>query len=194
MNLGKIYVLKNNVQRGEKINSNDVFLVETDITNINFKCVDNVDNIVAKDSLGVGQILHEENVINESEYTTMSQENKERIAIKLSDLNTNMSCIFDKGSIINIYYTGRSSQLENIINNLKTPIIKSSSISDSYTTIALMENVKVLNLYDKNGEKIENNIRQTISVDPIEIEVEQNMAVIIENLKNYGKFSVTVKR
>lgn len=193
-NLTQVYILNKDVQRGEKIEHKDVTKINIDTTTLNFKFVESVENIVANEELKCGQILNKYNVLNESEYVKVSSEDKERIAIKLSDLNTNASSIFDKGSIVNIYYTGRSSQLEDIILSLNAQSIKSSSISDSYTTIALIENVKIINLYDKNGKKINNDNTQINIIDSIEIEVEKNMAAIIENLKNYGKFSVTVKR
>ena len=193
-NTVEVFVLNKDILRGEKINDQDIKVIKINEMELNINHVNSVNNIVAKDNLMCGQILSKENVLDESEYVKVSKEDKERIAIKLSDLNTSASSIFDKGSIVNIYYTGRSSQLENIIQKFNTQIIKSSSIADSYTTIGLIDDVKIINLYDKNGKKINNEQTQINIIDSIEIEVEKDMAVLIENLKNYGKFSVTVKR
>lgn len=193
LNITQVYVLNKEKERGEKINIEDVNKINVNKSSFNFDSVENVDDIVAKETLKCGQILNKEQIVKESEFIQVSSQDKERIIIKLSDLDTNSSSIFEKNSVVNIYYTGRTSQLENVIKDIQTIMIKSSSISDGYTTIALLKNVIIINIYDNNGKKIQEKNSSNI-IDSIEIEVDSNMAAIIENLKNYGKFSITIKR
>lgn len=191
----KIYVLNKDISRGEKINSSDLDCLVVEEGTINLECVDNVENLVAKTDLNKGKIFCKEDTIAQNEYKTLEDNNKEKILIKLDDMEAKSNNKLVKGSIVNIYYTGRTAQLDSLITGKNFKKVKSSSIADGYTTIAFLNNIKIYGVYNKNGEdvKSESTLLNNTSY-AIEIEVEQEIAMLVQNLKNYGKFSITIKK
>ena len=57
-----------------------------------------------------------------------------------------------------------------------------------YVTIRLLENAKIINCYDKYGEIVTTNG----STQTILLEVSKEESIKINNLKNCGKFSVSI--
>lgn len=194
-NLQDIYVLTKNLSRGEKIDVSNTKKISINKLNMDINYVENVENAVAKTNLNTGQILTEENIINSNEYSNLDSKDKEIILIKVSNNDTNIHYDISNGSIVNIYYTGRSSQLEKMPKNIYESIIESSSIADGYTTFLLLKEIEIKNVYNRNGEVLnkKNNINRD-NIDTISVEVDNNMAMLIENIKKYGTFSLTVKR
>ena len=194
-NFKEVYILSKDLERGEKISNENLSKIKVEDSIFGVKYVDNVDNLVASSSLKASQLLTYDIVMEEEEYLKINDKNKEIISINLSDLDINASYNMSVGSIVNVYYTGRSSQLENNLQSIGSDKIKSSSITDGYTTVLLLKDAQVKQLFDKNGNVINNKDRSTSSlVTTINIEVESDIAILIENIKNYGKFSITLKR
>lgn len=189
-NLKEVFVLTKDINRGENITLDNTKKVKIDSTSLNIKYVDKVDNLLAKNNLKLGTILSDEIVISSEEYEEI-KEDKESILINLSDKINNLNLALEKGSIINIYYTGRSSQLKGLIDKDKYKQIESGSITDSYITVLLLKDVEVKSIYDQSGNNIEG---KTESISAINIEVDEPTAILIENIKKYGEFSITVKR
>lgn len=189
-NLKEVYVITKEVKRGEEINLQNSSKIKIDIASSQKLYLENIENILAKYDLKEGQILSLDNVINKEEYTNAKNQNNELVIIDLSDFSSSIQSNLFSGMIVNLYYTGRSSQVENFFNNSNYKKVKSSNISDSYTTVLLLENTTVKEVYDKNGKVT----KEEGSVEKIALEVDNNMAIMIENIKNYGTFSVTIKR
>lgn len=189
----EVYVLNKDINRGEEILDTDFNKMVVNSKDLNFEFVDNVENLSAKIDLTKGKILCKEDVIKKEEYQALEDEKKERIIIELDDIDSKVQKDIAKSSVINIYYTGRSSQVDNLVSSKNFKKLKSSSIADGYTTVALLNSIKVVEVYNKNGEVIsESSLNQATYA--IAIEVEEEMAMLIQNLKKYGKFNVTTKK
>ncbi len=187
--LSNVYVIKNDIKRGEKITLENTYKLKIDAIENKNLYKKNIENLVAKFDLKEGQIINSNNVLTTSEYLNV-QDNNEIIVIDLYNLKSDTNINLEAGSVINLYYTGKSNQIENFFNNSKYKKIKSSNVSDNYTTVLLLENCIIKEVYDSNGVVTDNKNK----VHKIALEVENNLAMMIENIKNYGNFNVTIKR
>ena len=187
--LSNVYVIKNDIKRGEKITLENTYKLKIDAIENKNLYKKNIENLVANFDLKEGQIINSNNVLTTSEYLNV-QDNNEIIVIDLYNLKSDTNINLEAGSVINLYYTGKSNQIENFFNNSKYKKIKSSNVSDNYTTVLLLENCIIKEVYDSNGVVTDNKNK----VHKIALEVENNLAMMIENIKNYGNFNVTIKR
>lgn len=187
--LSNVYVIKNDIKRGEKITLENTYKLKIDAIENKNLYKKNIENLVAKFDLKEGQIINSNNVLTTSEYLNV-QDNNEIIVIDLYNLKSDTNINLEAGAVINLYYTGKSNQIENFFNNSKYKKIKSSNVSDNYTTVLLLENCIIKEVYDSNGVVTDNKNK----VHKIALEVENNLAMMIENIKNYGNFNVTIKR
>lgn len=190
-----VYVLNKNINRGDEILSTDLEKIVINSSTLNLNYVDNVENLTAKTDLLEGKILCKDDALKKEEYNALEDEKNERIILKLEDVDSKVQKNLAKSSIVNIYYTGRSSQVDSLVSLKNLKKLKSSSVADGYTTIALLNSVKVVDVYNKNGEVIKNN--NTLSDNTpfaIAIEVDQDIAMLVQNLNNYGKFNITIKK
>ena len=99
-----------------------------------------------------------------------------------------------KGSIVNIYYTGKLKQSENIISNTQESVI-SNSLSDGYISTQLLENVKVIATLDKEGNEVnvnENKLATSKNIASVLIQTDKINVLKINNLKKYGSFSLSI--
>ena len=189
-NLKEVYVLTKDITRGESLTKNNTKKIKVEDKAININYVDNVDNLLSKETLKLGTILSKNDVVQINEYEEIN-EDKENILIDIGDMTSSLNVSVEKGSIVNIYYTGRSSQLNGVIDKSKYSKVESGSITDSYITLLLLKDIEVKAVYDKSGNNIEEKVN---NVSAISIEVDENTAMLIENIKKYGEFSITVKR
>ena len=189
-NLKEVYVLTKDINRGESLTKNNTKKIKVEDKAINTNYVDNVDNLLSKESLKLGTILSKNDVVQINEYEEVN-ESKENILIDIGDMTNSLNMSVEKGSIVNIYYTGRSSQLNGVIDKSKYSKVESGSITDSYITLLLLKDIEVKAVYDKSGNNIET---KENNISAISIEVDENTAMLIENIKKYGEFSITVKR
>ena len=189
-NLKEVYVITKEVKRGEEITLENSSKIKIDVDSSQKLYLENIENILAKFDLKEGQILSLDNVIKKEEYTNAQNQDNEIVIIDLSDFSSSIQSNLSIGMMVNLYYTGRSSQVENFFNNSNYKKVKSSNISDSYTTVLLLENITVKEVYDKNGKVTNEEGRG----EKIALEVDNNMAIMTQNIKNYGTFSVTIKR
>lgn len=191
------YILNKDIEKGTEL-TNEYF------TKIKIKdgSIDNLDipiheikNYVAKDNYLKDQIINKEMLEIEDVYMK-EKSNSEKIYIPI-DLKQITQDI-DTNKIVSIYYTGRTSQLQEIVKKLNVDnvdTVSSSSITDSYTTFNLIEEARIIDMYDENGNSIKTQKDNTVtSVMVISINVSREMALLINNMKNYGSFSLTIKR
>lgn len=199
------YVLKKDLLRGEwlkqgdfekvYIKSNDMFF-NSDIFLLN----ENEQYVLNKD-LSKGGILLKDHLISNSEYTKASQET-EIISIKISNPEDIVSYQIEKNSVVNLYYTGNLELAKDILEELNLPFISTkqeniSRVDSKYITMKLVENLKVINIFDKYGNVIESGKHlknETNKIDTIMFEVNKNLVMKINNLKNYGQFSISIIR
>lgn len=183
-----IYILNRNINRGDTI-TNDMIccarlLKRTDISNNKYLIKDEIINMVAKDNYLKGQTLSLDMLVAKENFLEYTKD-KEIISIefvgddvlKLNEINNN--------SIIDIYYTCSRSE----ISNLESYNINSNNYSDKkYITTKLMENTKIIKVLENNQINTEDVLKKSVL-----IEVDSALAIKIQNIKNYGTFSFSVK-
>lgn len=195
----EIYVLNKDVKRGD-ILSKDIF----EKVSINKNNQDNVleysninlndkERYFLNDNYLKGQVILKSMIETSKEYQ-MVENSKERVSIKIQDSSDAVSFNLNKGNIINIYFTAKKSQFDNLLSMYTSDSIVSSNNSESYITILILKNIRVVNIYDKNGNELKNtNIKSDGSViDTITVEVANIDSIMINNLKNYGRFSISL--
>ena len=191
-NLIEVYVLKNDINRKTKVTVEDVEKVKVEnkfssniLTNIDYN------NMVAKTNLNKGQILYTSSVLSDVNVEEIKPD-KECVNIKLDNSEMTIDKL-SKDSVVNVYYTGRTSQVKNFFNEVSLKKIESSSITDGYTTVLLLKEVDVKNVYNKEGKLIDGKSNDSF-IFSIDVEVVESQAMLIQNIVNFGKFNVTLKR
>ncbi len=193
-----VYVLKNDIQRGDKVDktmlesisisykNSDIYGYITDINMLD-------DEIYSRDTYKSGQVLTDKMIIKKDEYVKV-ENNSEVISIKLNDSKSAVSYMLQRGSIVNIYYTGRQAQCENILDKLNKETLLSSTKNDAYISFRLFDSKRILKIMDKYGNELnsENEKSETDIIDTILIEVTKEEANLVNNLSKYGEFTCTI--
>lgn len=197
----KIYVLKNEIPKGQEIKLENIEILklngENILNDLGSYDIDKMLGKVATNDLKEGQILKDNLVVEKDLYLKSSNE-KELISIKVVNPEDLASFQIEKDSIVNIYYTGKTTQIQNFLKVTALENVSSSSEIDGYTTIKFLTQVKVINIFDKFGNKIKDkkesgNLKNDSSiVDTVMIEVEKSDVININNLKKYGDFSISL--
>ncbi len=196
-NFLEVYVISKQLSRGEVITNDnmEIIKIENNDGNKNYITKEEIGNIVSKDTYEKGQIFFKNMAIPVDEYKAI-ENNSEIISITLDKLDDNVSNQIDKGSIINIYYTGKTSQVKSILNNVNSSSIISDSQNESYLTFLMLENCKVLDICDSNGNEIlKNNTTKSnysLKINTVILETTRENALIINNIKVYGEFSASI--
>lgn len=187
------YVLSKDVLRGEKILNSHFIKVK--ILNNNFNTNMNKNKYLSDDKVDgyynddyyQGSIMLNKMVILSNNYLNAKQDN-EIVSIKLNFSEDAGSYQLKKGSIVNIFYSAKLSEIESLYNNINKESILSNNLKSGFVTIKLLEKVKIINCYDKYGNIPEKgNVIETILV-----EVSKEDSIKIFNLKNSGKFTISV--
>lgn len=186
------FILKEDLNRGQDINENN--LIKVDIkkgTLNNLAKIDDVSDKVLNCDLKRGQVLLKDYCINKDEYIFSNTEN-EIICLKIESSEDFVSYQVKKDSIVNVYYTGKFDMANKIINEMNLSNIKSNENS-GYISVKLLENIKVIDVFDNYGNSIKMyEDRNNLEINTIMIEVKKEMINKINNLKNYGKFSLSI--
>jgi len=190
------FIVKNDIAKGEVLDLNNIEKIKTENNRINYKIFDDFNNLdlyVAKNDLKKGQILLENSVMLKSEYEI--DEEYEYISIKIESSDMAVSYNIFKNDRVNVYYTSKSSFVFELIDKYSEDY-KINGSEESYTTIKLLKNVLVFDTFNSNGISLNSseNINGDFIIDTIMIRVTKDEAMLIKNLKNYGKFSFTKVR
>lgn len=162
-----IFVLKNDVSKGEKLSYENIQKV---IVRENFseeELIYPYDSI-AKYDLKQGQILNND-IISRDDIKLCN----EKVIIPLTDGFD----LVKKGDFVNIYITTKKENIDNT--NIKYVGLTNKKSLD--TTVKIINNKEILEVYKNNENKIY-----------IMIEAEKNIAVLIENIKDISKFSLSI--
>jgi hypothetical protein len=193
----EICVLNKDFKRGDKISEDSIFLLKVNIENKNIQYLSKEEVIgkILKNDFCQGQLLTKDLIEDKSTYINPS-DGKEIVTIPIKNAYDIVSYRIEKGSIVNIYYTGKASQLNNFINSSNLENITSSGTSDSYTTIKILENVKIIDIFDKYGNSIKIDKSDTknkdFQIDAIMVETTKEKVMKISNIKNYGTFNISI--
>lgn len=199
----EVFVLKEDLLRGETLQENSFervslkenkkFFYEA------FNLEENIEEYVLTKDLSKGCILLKEDVVKKTEYNNVSSDS-EIISIKISNPDDIVSYQIEKDSIVNVYYTGKLDLAKGILNDIDLSYINTNSsnkIDNQYMTIKLIENAKVINVFDKYGNVVKNNNHtktESNKIDTVMFEVKKDLVMKINNLKKYGQFSISVMR
>ena len=173
-----IYVLNKDIYKGEKITKDDLKNIVVS-GNIDMKDSFNVDynNKVAKANLSKGQVLSSYNVVTKEELEE-KDEKYEYVTIEIKDVSMAMAYQLKKGDNINVYFTSRDIATES----------DSQSIVQNTKTIKLLENKKIIGLYDSSGKEIINGD----VYNAIVIRVTAEEAINLSNIKEEGSFNISL--
>lgn len=161
-----VFVLKKDVSKGEKLSYDIVQKVI--VKNFNQEELINPYDSVAKYNLKNGQILNND-IISKDDINHL----KENIIIPLSSNSYNLK----KGQIINMYIT---TSTKNIVDkNIKYASLINTNSQE--VTIKIIENKEIFDVYKNNENKMY-----------VIVEVEKDIALFIENIKDISKFSLSI--
>lgn len=182
-----VYILNKNVCRGDLVLEEDLIKVKFS-GEYEFKFVSEYSkDKYYTDDYFKGCILQEEMLIVDDEYIK-SDSNNEIISIKLDFAEDAASYQIGKGSIINVFYSAKFSDVSDIVSSIDKLTINSNNQGNGHVTLRLLENIKIINCYDKYGKVVTTNG----ATETILVEVSKEESMKINNLKNYGKFSISI--
>lgn len=185
-----VLVTKSDLKRGEKIDITKLEKIKIEkklASSINYISEAEIsDNSYSSYDLKKGKIILIDDV-SKKESMVISDKVKEYISLKIENVEDFLSYQVGKGDLINIYFTYKNTDIKNI--DLGTNVY---SNENGYTTIKVLENISIENIYDKYGKNVERNKTVDNMPDNIMIKVDKDMAIKLKNIKNLGKFSITV--
>lgn len=194
-----VYVFNEDYEKGIKINENMVTklaLVNNNVKDQYVTDFSSIKNSTLNESVKKGNLLKNSDFLDDSEFILV-ENNEVLMSINLKNSENLASYQIKKGSIINLIYTGKSEYAYDVVNKLeKSSIVSSKSGATSYITLNVVENVDIKGIYNKNGVDISksyNNLTQDEKlIDTVLIKIDKETAMVIENLKQYGDFSVVI--
>jgi len=182
-----VYSLCKNVSRGDRVIESDLAKIKISSNNINKYLTVYTGQGYYRDDYVEGSIVLNNMILSNDEYIKI-EINSEIISIKLNSAEDAGSYQIEKGSIINIFYSAKLSEIASILNSIDKTSVISNNLQSGYVTLKLLENVKIISCYDKYGNVTKiGNVAETIL-----IEISKEESIKINNLKNYGKFSISI--
>lgn len=181
-----VYMLNKDVIEGENIKIEDLVKVNIEENKNNYIYETNINNYlgkyVYKSMLNKGQILLEEAL---KEPTLEEIENEKiYITIPIKDSSFANSYKLKAGDKVNVYYSARLNQVDNVLKDFEKNI--SSSSIDSFVTTLVIKEKTIKAIYDENGQEVEDYKK----FSEIVFNVDENLAKIITNLKVQGEFDI----
>lgn len=192
----KVFVLKEDISRGNEISGEklqEIILKNYDLSVNYIQDVSILKDKVNEIDLYKGQILSSDMFIDKSEYIC-SKEDEEIVSIKIQNSENSSSYKISKDTMVNIYYTGKTEYANEILKNMDSVNVISGGES-GYITVKLFDNIEIVDVYDKYGNKIEQGLVKEDSeklLDTVLINTNSQMAMMIYNLSRYGEFSISV--
>ena len=183
-----IYLLNGNVNRGDVITDNMICSVKLfkNINNHNGKYLkkNEIINKVANDNYLEGQALNSNMLVTKEEFF---ESTKDKNVISIEFVGNDILALneINNNSIIDIYYTCNRSDISNI-----QPYKQNSNnySNDKYITIKIIENTKIRKVLTNDETDTEDVLRKSVL-----IEVDNALAIKIQNIKKYGTFSFSIK-
>ncbi|MDD2376865.1 MAG: hypothetical protein PHD15_05510 [Clostridia bacterium] len=182
-----VYALSTNVSRGDKVLESGLVKIKISSNILDKYMTVYTGQGYYRDDYLEGSIVLEDMILSNDEYINAGI-NTEIISIKLDSAEAAASYQIEKGSVINIFYSAKSSEIESVFNSINKESVISNNLESGYVTMKILENTKIISCYDKYG-----NITKTGNVvETILVEVSKDESIKINNLKNYGKFSISI--
>jgi len=128
-----------------------------------------------------GQLLTKQNI--DTKVENISDE-CEYISIPITTSDDALAYKIKKGSVVNIYFTGKVKQVEKAL-KIEASSVYSSSDNEAIVTTKLYENIEIAGVYDSVGS-IDTMFTQVV------IRVNKQEVARLVNLKNLGEFTLTL--
>lgn len=147
-----------------------------------------IEGLYAKDNLYKGQIAMAEQFDTKENLSIYEIENgKEKVSIKIKNAENGVSYSIKKNSKINVYVTLRADIASEFLNDKEKLTI--GTVEEGYTIIKLLENISVLDVFDIDGNEIEESDMKVI--DTVLVAVTPEEAKMINLLRDIGTFNVS---
>ena len=189
------FVLKKDLAKNEEIKTEDleeIKILELSV-NKNYLSKESVlkekGQMFSSYGLRAGQIILKESIAKKSEIVS-SVEGFEYISLDVKGASEAMSYRLKKGNIVNIYFTSKTKQVDQIIAEKEK--VYGSNSPDSSITCKLLNNVEIVEVYDNKG--VSNSTEGLKVFDTLVIRVSSKDALMISNLKSQGEFNFTIIR
>lgn len=159
---------------------------------MNMKVVKNFEDIkehYAVEPIHAGEILLDQAIALKNEVKIIEAEKgKEKVSVKLKAPEHAVSYQIRTGDKVNLYFTGKYGIIKKLDNQTATAEV---SYNNNYDyTVRLLENIRILGVFDENGNAL-NNTTRDVKVDTVIFEVSPDMARTINNLRGQGTFDIT---
>ena len=139
-----------------------------------------IEKYVAKEDLNKGQVLSKKILKHKEE----NDEYNAYVVLPITNFKNAGGYQIGKGDKINVYYTSKQSQVENVIKDYER--IYATTSMDSMITIKLLERVTVIDVYYDTGEKSS----KGESFKQVMVKTDLETAQKIANLKEQGVFDI----
>ena len=176
-----------------KISENDFKVMQVPIELVAsirpLKSYDEIKGLYLKSDIYKGQLaLYNQFDTGDNLMIFNGQEGKEKISIKVKNSENGVSFVLKKGSLINVYATINN---EYANSSVFDGYEKFSAVSSEYgfSTIKILDGVKVLGLFDENGEEV--NHMPERNIDTILVAVEKEEAYRINLIRDITTFNIT---
>lgn len=199
-NLVSTYIAISDIKRGEKPSTKNLKKIYIDFkdykenANNYLKNLEDKENFVFNSDVKCGNIILETSLIKENEYIVDSD--YEYISLKVENSEDSSSYNIKKGSHINVYCTAKTDQLEDIISfySDKNFDTFTSGVKESYTTVNILKDVEVVDSYNKFGISMVNvdDLGADTVIDTVMIKLKKEEGIKLNNIKKYGKISLTL--
>ena len=147
-----------------------------------------IENLYAKDNLYKGQLAISKQFDTKENLSIYEIETgKEKTSIKIKSAENGISYSIKKNSKINVYVTLRADLANKFLDDKEKITI--GNLEDGYTVIKLLENITVLDLFDIDGNKIEESDMKI--VDTIMIAVTPEEIKLINLLRDICIFNIS---
>lgn len=188
----KCLILNEDVKANQKLTEDMFKTAELPVSYLsNTKIIESyneIDGMYAKDDIYKTQIaLKEQFDTKENLMLFEIEDGKERISLKVDAPENGLSFAIRENSTVNVYATIRSDYAKNFLPEKERLIIGDEY--DGYAVIKLLENIKVLGVFNVDGIEVES-INDGI-IDSIMIPVTNEEAKQINLLRDIASFNIT---
>lgn len=153
------------------------------------KNIEDINNLYLKEKLYEGQIIIKEQLDTKENLSMyVADVGKEKIAIKIKSAENGVAYNVRENSRVNVYATLRNEYANQSLDNLERHSI--GDIDDGYTIITLLEDSKVLGVFNVDGQPIEN-VFDEETPDTILVAVTPEQARQINLIRDIAIFNVT---
>ena len=185
-------IVSNDINAYEQITEENIKYVDMPIEIIsNVQIVweiNEIKGLYLKDKIYKGQILLSSQFDSKENLMIYNaEEGKEKISIKIKSPDNGVSYTLRENSLVNIYATVRTEYISEKL--FSGDVIYIGDENDGFGISKILDSVKILGVFDSNGENLENGFERTI--DTILIAVTPQEAKLINLYRDIAVFSIT---